>query len=52
MFAQFGITPPQTSLKYGVTYSATPSAEDAVPDELLDEMVREPVVSLMRARCC
>ncbi|WP_094286073.1 3-methyl-2-oxobutanoate hydroxymethyltransferase [Mycobacterium lehmannii] len=40
VFAQFGITP-QTSLKYGVTYSATPSAKDAVSDELLDEMVCE-----------
>jgi 3-methyl-2-oxobutanoate hydroxymethyltransferase len=40
VFAQFGITP-QTSLKYGVTYSATPTAADAVPDELLDEMVSE-----------
>lgn len=40
VFAQFGITP-QTSLKYGVTYTATPSAADAVPDELLDEMVSE-----------
>ncbi|QIV79972.1 3-methyl-2-oxobutanoate hydroxymethyltransferase [Mycolicibacterium frederiksbergense] len=40
VFAQFGITP-QTSLKYGVTYSSTPTAEDAISDELLDEMVRE-----------
>ncbi|UGU31842.1 3-methyl-2-oxobutanoate hydroxymethyltransferase [Mycolicibacterium smegmatis] len=40
VFAQFGITP-QTSLKYGVTYSATPKADDAVPDDLLDEMVGE-----------
>ncbi|MBU8829683.1 3-methyl-2-oxobutanoate hydroxymethyltransferase [Mycolicibacterium goodii] len=40
VFAQFGITP-QTSLRYGVTYSATPSAGDAVPDELLDEMIGE-----------
>ena len=40
VFAQFGITP-QTSLKYGVTYSATPKAGDAIPDELLDEMVGE-----------
>ena len=40
VFAQFGITP-QTSLKYGVTYSATPNADDAIPEELLDEMVGE-----------
>lgn len=40
VFAQFGITP-QTSLKYGVSYSATPGAGDTVPDELLDEMVGE-----------
>lgn len=40
VFAQFGITP-QTSLKYGVTYSSTPTAADAVPDELLDDMVGE-----------
>jgi 3-methyl-2-oxobutanoate hydroxymethyltransferase len=40
VFAQFGITP-QTSLKYGVTYSATPQPGDTVPDELLDEMVGE-----------
>lgn len=40
VFAQFGITP-QTSLKYGVTYSATATAEDAIPEELLDEMVAE-----------
>ena len=40
VFAQFGITP-QTSLKYGVTYSATPKPGDVVPDELLDEMIGE-----------
>jgi 3-methyl-2-oxobutanoate hydroxymethyltransferase len=40
VFAQFGITP-QTSLKYGTTYSATPRPGDTVPDELLDEMVGE-----------
>jgi 3-methyl-2-oxobutanoate hydroxymethyltransferase len=40
VFAQFGITP-QTSLKYGVTYSATPKPKDVVPDELLDEMISE-----------
>jgi 3-methyl-2-oxobutanoate hydroxymethyltransferase len=40
VFAQFGVTP-QTSLKYGVTYSATPTAGDTVPDRLLDEMVGE-----------
>jgi 3-methyl-2-oxobutanoate hydroxymethyltransferase len=40
VFAQFGITP-QTSLRYGVTYSATPKPGDAVPDELLDEMIRQ-----------
>lgn len=40
VFAQFGITP-QTSLKYGVTYSATPQPGDTVPDELLDDMVGE-----------
>jgi 3-methyl-2-oxobutanoate hydroxymethyltransferase len=40
VFAQFGITP-QTSLKYGTTYSATPQPGDTVADELLDEMVAE-----------
>ncbi|CAN5395055.1 3-methyl-2-oxobutanoate hydroxymethyltransferase [soil metagenome] len=40
VFAQFGITP-QTSLKYGTSYSATPQPGDTVPDELLGEMVRE-----------
>lgn len=40
VFAQFGITP-QTSLKYGVSYSATPRAGDTVPDDLLDEMIGE-----------
>jgi 3-methyl-2-oxobutanoate hydroxymethyltransferase len=40
VFAQFGITP-QTSLKYGTTYSATPKPGDTVPDELLEEMVTE-----------
>jgi 3-methyl-2-oxobutanoate hydroxymethyltransferase len=40
VFAQFGITP-QTSLKYGVTYSATPNAGDTIPDEMLDEVVGE-----------
>jgi 3-methyl-2-oxobutanoate hydroxymethyltransferase len=40
VFAQFGITP-QTSLKYGTTYSATPRPGDTVPEELLDEMVAE-----------
>lgn len=40
VFAQFGITP-QTSLKYGVTYSATPTAGDTIPDQLLDEVVGE-----------
>lgn len=40
VFAQFGITP-QTSLKYGATYSATPKPGDTVPDELLEELVGE-----------
>src|ERR1044072_8970742 len=40
VFAQFGITP-QTSLKYGVTYSAIPKPADVVPDEMLDEIVGE-----------
>ena len=40
VFAQFGITP-QTSLKYGVTYSAIPKPGDVVPDEMLDEIVGE-----------
>jgi 3-methyl-2-oxobutanoate hydroxymethyltransferase len=40
VFAQFGITP-QTSLKYGVTYSATPTAADTIPDEMLDDVVGE-----------
>lgn len=40
VFAQFGITP-QTSLKYGTTYSANPKPGDTVPDELLDEMVAD-----------
>src|SRR5262249_22740891 len=39
-FAQWGITP-QTSLKYGVTYSAIPRPGDVVPDEMLDEIVGE-----------
>src|SRR6476469_9356806 len=37
VFAQFGITP-QTSLKYGVTYSAIPKPGDVVADEMLDEI--------------
>jgi 3-methyl-2-oxobutanoate hydroxymethyltransferase len=40
VFAQFGITP-QTSLKYGVTYTAKPSVADVIPDEMLDEVVGE-----------
>jgi 3-methyl-2-oxobutanoate hydroxymethyltransferase len=40
VWAQFGITP-QTSLRYGASYSATPKPGDAVPDELLDEMIRQ-----------
>ena len=48
VFAQFGITP-QTSLKYGVTYSATPNAGDTIPDEMLDEVVGRPSASRMRA---
>jgi len=40
VFAQFGITP-QTSLKYGTSYSATPKPGDTVAEELLDEMVAE-----------
>jgi 3-methyl-2-oxobutanoate hydroxymethyltransferase len=40
VFAQFGITP-QTSLKYGITYSAIPKATDVVPEELLEEMIGE-----------
>lgn len=42
VFAQFGITP-QTSLKYGITYSANPKPGDQVPVELLDEMVQQAV---------
>ena len=40
VFAQFGITP-QTSLKYGVTYSATPNGRRRGTRGLLDEMVGE-----------
>ena len=48
VFAQFGITP-QTSLKYGVTYSAIPKPGDVIPDEMLDEIVARELVGAFRA---